>query len=102
MISAALAANCGSVLMHQERRRRNWTPSLRSRRQTASSEAPNAAASEAPSQLALGRRQFQLAQIVGSGGEGCAWIQWHASAAYPQPPAFVRAKSQISPRVQKL
>ena len=23
-------------------------------------------------------------------------IQWYASAAYPQPPAFVRAKSQIS------
>jgi hypothetical protein len=59
---------------------------------------PNAAASEAPSQLAkpLGGGNFQLAQIVGSGGEGCAWIQWHASAAYPQPPAFVRAKSQIS------
>src|SRR5438270_2907217 len=40
------------MLTYHERRRRNWTPSLRSRRQTASSEAPSAAAREAPSQLA--------------------------------------------------
>src|SRR5260370_25362496 len=49
---AGLVANCGSVLTHHERRRRHWTPSRRSSRPTASSEAPNAAASKAPSHLA--------------------------------------------------
>ena len=52
MISAALAANCRSVLAHHERRRRSCTPSLRNSRHTASSETPNANATDAPSQLA--------------------------------------------------
>src|ERR1700694_3248006 len=52
MISAALAANCWSVLTHHERRRRSCTPSLRNKRHIASSETPRAAATDAPSQLA--------------------------------------------------
>src|SRR4029077_18448211 len=52
MISAALAANCWSVLTHHERRRRSCTPSLRNKRDIAPSETPRAAATDAPSQLA--------------------------------------------------
>src|ERR1700730_18823713 len=93
MISAALAANCGSVLTHQERRRRNWTPSLRSRRQTASSEAPNAAAREAPS---------QLANPLGGGNSSWRRTRSRNSAPYLGVlPGRARSRSPASPVAAK-
>src|SRR4029077_2661419 len=90
---AGLVANCGSVLRHHERRRRNWTPSRRSRRQTASSEAPGAAAREAPS---------QLANPLGGGNSSWRRTRRRNTAPYLRVlPGRARSRSPASPVAAK-
>src|SRR5260370_30508407 len=81
------------MLTHHERRRRNWTPSLRSKRQTASSEAPNAAAREAPS---------QLASPWGGGNSNWRRTRRRKSAPYLAVlPGRARSRSPASPAAAK-
>ena len=71
--SAAFAANCGSVLTHHERCRRNWMPSLRNTRQTAASETPSAPASVPPS---------HPANPDGGGNSSCRRMRRRNSSPY--------------------
>jgi len=71
--SAAFAANCGSVLTHHERCRRNWMPSLRNTRQTAASETPSAEANVPPS---------HPANPAGAGNSNCRRMRRRKSSPY--------------------
>src|ERR1700730_18341840 len=93
MISAALAANCGSVPTHQERRRRNLTASLRSRRPNASSAPPNAPGAQTPPQLAT---------PLGGGNSSWRRTRRRKSAPYLAVlPGRARSRSPASPAAAK-
>src|ERR1700694_3691824 len=93
MISAALAANCWSVLTHHKRRRRSCTPSLRNKRHIASSETPRAAATDAPP---------QLADPLGGGNSSWRRTRRRRSAPYfGVLPGRTRSRNPASPAAAK-